>query len=96
MSSTSETLLLTSLSKYFNQRKDYCKQFKSIVDGTHPISLRVIDWFVTHYAKQKNVLYYVHTQHDELMQHFDPKDANHLKKFHLYLEYRAQLKSYTK
>jgi uncharacterized membrane protein YgcG len=93
----SETLLLTSLSKYFEQHSKHCDQFKTIVNGNHPISLRIVDWFVTHYAKQRNVFYYVNIHKDEMYMEFPQhQDSNHIKKFHLYLEYRAQLKSYTK
>lgn len=91
-----EHLLLTSLTKYFNQHPLHREQFKEIVKGNHPISLRVIDWFVTHYAKHQNVLYWCHAKNDEMHIDFKQDQANDLRKFHMYLEYRAQLKSYTK
>lgn len=65
-----------------------------IIQGTSPLSLRIIDWFVTHYAKTKNILYWIDESTEELVENSTP--SNQLRKFYLYLEYRAQLKSYSK
>ena len=62
------------------------------------ISLRLIDWLVTHYAKAKKVQYWIHEQTCEiyLKQPTSNDILNKCRKFNLYDEYRAQLKSFTK
>lgn len=89
-------LLLSSLSKYFSEHPREAQLLKPLVDGTYPVSLRVIDWFVTHYSKLKNVLYWIDDEHHTLLEGVPVKFEPHIRKFHLYYEYRAQLKSYTK
>jgi len=59
------------------------------------LSLRLIDWFVTHYARMKNVVYWIDDTKKRFVENM-PNNGEHLRKFHLYLEYRAQLQSYTK
>jgi hypothetical protein len=51
-------LLLTNLISYYSDQ-DYQQLDKilPILNGTSPISLRIIDWFVTNYAKQHYVVY---------------------------------------
>ena len=51
-------LLLTNLISYYSDC-DYQQLDKilPILNGTSPISLRIIDWFVTNYAKQHYVVY---------------------------------------
>ena len=51
-------LLLTNLISYYSD-DDYQQLDKilPILNGTSPISLRIIDWFVTNYAKQHYVVY---------------------------------------
>lgn len=60
------------------------------------MSLRVIDWFVTHFARNHQVFYWIDENTDEIVEKYPEKGGAHLRKFHLYLDYRAQLKSYTK
>jgi hypothetical protein len=92
----SSSLLQSSLSKYFTEHKKEALILKQLVEGTYPVSLRVIDWFVTHYSKIKNIMYWLDDSKNSMMEglpaHFTPE----IRKFHLYYEYRAQLKSYTK
>lgn len=107
----SHMLLLSSLSAHYRARPEQGVALQKIIVGTSPVSLRVIDWFVTHYARINNIVYWLddstnatpphmyetfpsssHTQtHPNPNQH-----PNRLRKFNLYLEYRAQLQSYTK
>jgi len=89
-------LLLSSLSKYFSEHPKEALLLPSLVDGTYPVSLRVIDWFVTHYSKLKNVLYWIDDKKRTIMEGVPNTFEPHIRKFHLYYEYRAQLKSYTK
>ena len=52
----------------------------SILNGEAHISLRIVDWFVTNYAKQKFVVYSL-------------KNGN---RFKVYADYKLRLKSYSK
>ena len=53
-----QTLLIIPILRYFNSRKNLNKLIP-ILDGTSPISLRLIDWFVTNYCKKFNTMYNV-------------------------------------
>ena len=51
---TQNEVLLQNL-KNFYENKEYLKKMISIINGESKISLRIVDWFVTNYAK-KNTL----------------------------------------
>ena len=79
--SRSETLL-NSLKDYLNN--DRMDRILPILIGESKISIRVIEWFVTNYCKKKNIA-------------FIRKDKNNKEiYFNVYLNYKAQLKSYNK
>jgi hypothetical protein len=92
---TASPLLLSSLSKYFTEHPKEALLLQRLVEGTYPVSLRVIDWFITHYSRLKNVLYWL-DEDGTLYETLPPHPPPTLHTFHLYYEYRAQLKSYTK
>jgi len=95
--STSGTaLLMSSVTSYFQQRPASALTFRDIILGTSPISLRLLDWFVTHYARTRNVLFWIDDHRSTIHETVTSATAARLRKFHLYFEYRAQLKSYTK
>lgn len=96
MSSQYHNLLLSSLSSHYKNKSDQRRELLDIVNGSSDMSLRLIDWFVTHYARNKNVVYWIDDANKKLVEHAKVSDGQHLRKFHLYLEYRAQLHSYTK
>lgn len=97
MSHTShQDLLLTSITNYFDKKPELKKHLADIIHGKYIISLRVIDWFITHYTRLHNVIYWIDDKKNRLVEDFNPMNGNNLRKVHLYLEYRAQLKSYTK
>lgn len=89
-------LLLSSLSKYFAEHPHDAKVLQRLVEGTYPVSLRVIDWFITHYSKMKNVIYWIDDRHGKLLETMPTVYHSQIRKVHLYYEYRAQLKAYTK
>jgi hypothetical protein len=88
------TLLLTSLTQYYQQHPEYAHKLKEILNGLSPVSLRIIDWFVTHYAKKQNVNYWL--TNDKKNYFTILPSQSDMFKFYLYVDYRAQLKSYTK
>ena len=50
--STQNQLLLNKLLKFYNKDNNLSK-ILSIINGESKISLRLIDWFTTNYAKKK-------------------------------------------
>jgi len=78
----SKDLLMISLSKFYNVKSNMQK-ILPVVEGNSPISLRLIDWFVTNYAKK----------HNNVITH---KVNNNVIHFNVYLSYRSQLKAYSK
>ena len=48
---TQNEVLLQNL-KNFYENKEYLKKMISIINGESKISLRIVDWFVTNYAKK--------------------------------------------
>ena len=51
-----QELIITSLQKFYADRAD-SEEILQYLQGTSTISLRLIDWFVTNYAKQYNISY---------------------------------------
>ena len=79
-----QDLLMESLLKYyFNNKK--INSVLNIINGISPISLRVLDWFVTNYSKKKNIIYMIQN---------NTTDTGKL--FNVYLDYKQQLKGYSK
>lgn len=77
----SSELLFFSLKKYY-AISDNILIIKNIIDGhlNSKLSLRLIDWYVTNYCKNNNVVYSI----------------NKNEYFNVYMNYRAQLKAFKK
>lgn len=91
-------LLLSHLTQFFQQNPEHQETVAHIIQGASPISLRILDWFVTHYSKLHQVMYWFDptVKNSELYLVCPKNPPTNLKKFHVYYEYRAQLKSYSK
>lgn len=76
-------LLLMALSSYYRQ-PGVMERVLPVIEGTAECSLRLIDWFVTNYAKKNNTIL-SYGQSDAVPMHVN-----------VYLSYRAQLKAYSK
>ena len=101
MNDICQELLLNSLTDYYNKNIQYKNILKDIIEGRHKLSLRLIDWLVTHYAKTYNTFYWIHKNTKDIYntypEHINKlNDCKEIKKINLYLDYRAQLKSYAK
>jgi len=100
MSDSSKELLLSSLTSFYNKNDNYKYLLKSIIDGKHQLSLRMIDWLVTIYSKNNNVIYWISNDNDNIYNSLPDEcsiiNNNKYKKINLYLDYRAQLKSFKK
>lgn len=80
--STQNNLLLSNLMDYYNDKGNLIRMMK-IINGESPISLRIVDWFVTNYSKKNFVVYPV-TQN------------NHVNRFKVFNDYKLKLKAYSK
>ena len=76
-----QDLLFRSLKDFYNKEKNLFK-LHSILSKDGTISLRIIDYLCTNYSKNEAVVYYL-----------KPSDTT---PFNLYLQYRSQLKAYSK
>jgi len=52
---------VSSLQRFYSAREDK-EEILKLLEGTSEISLRLIDWFVTNYAKQHNISYILNSQ----------------------------------
>lgn len=97
-SATGKALLLSSISRYFKQNPGYISIFKDILYGKSSISLRLIDWLVTHYAKMNDIHYWIDDQSNTIYRKIpgNTNIASRSRKFNLHTDYRAQLKSFNK
>jgi hypothetical protein len=56
-----QELIVSSLQRFYNERQDL-EEILKILQGTSDISLRLIDWFVTNYAKDHTTSYTLNNQ----------------------------------
>jgi hypothetical protein len=75
------SVLLRSLEKFYDD--EALVVFHDALIGDRKISLRVLDWLVTNYAKKRNIVYPARV---------NGRDVT----FNMYLEYKSQLKAYSK
>ena len=76
-------VLLRSLEKFYEETPDAFDAFRRVVRGEERLSLRVLDWLVTNYAKKHNIVYTVRVGDRDVA-------------MNLFLEYKSQLKAYSK
>jgi hypothetical protein len=80
--STQNELLLTNLLDFYNTDKNNnMDRMLQVINGESRISLRIIDWFATNYAKKYYTVYQV-------------KDTE--RRFKVYNDYKLKLKAYSK
>ena len=83
---TQNDLLLNKLMQFYNLNDNLDKAL-NIINGKSSISLRIVDWFTTNYSKKNNTNYKI----------LYKKGSTILKKqFIVYLDYKLQLKGYSK
>jgi len=80
---TQNNLLLNTLLAFY-EKNDNLSKILSIINGHSRESLRLIDWFVTNYAKQKFVGYELVNVHGRT------------RRFKVYIDYKLKLKAYSK
>ena len=80
---TQNELLLNNLMDFYKDEKCLSRMLK-IITGESKISLRIVDWFATNYAK-KNYTLYTFTDINE-----------NIIRFKVYFDYKLKLKAYSK
>jgi hypothetical protein len=76
---TQNELLLNNLMDFYNDEHNLTRMLK-IITGDSRISLRIVDWFATNYAKKFYTVYTI----------------NESKRFKVYFDYKLKLKAYSK
>jgi hypothetical protein len=72
----------------YNSNNNLDKMLR-IITGESKISLRIVDWFATNYAKKYYTIY-------EIKDNFNLNDDNFIKRFKVYDDYKLKLKAYSK
>jgi len=79
---TQNDLLMRNLMTFYQDRANLSKMM-NIINGESKISLRIVDWFVTNYAKKYYTVY-------------DIADSSETTRFKVYNDYKLKLKAYSK
>jgi len=79
---TQNNLLLTKLMKFYKVDNNL-EKILTIINGENIMSLRLIDWFVTNWAKKYYTVYNI-------------LDGDQPKRFKVYTDYKLKLKAYSK
>ena len=83
---TQNDLLLNNLMEFYNKNNNI-KKIMCIINGESNTSLRIVDWFVTNYAKKYYTVY-------ELKNDYSEEDDTY--RFKVYNDYKLKLKAYSK
>ena len=99
-----QELLLSKLKLFYNKKE--IETLLPIINGETKLSLRIIDWFVTNYTKKNNILIYNKTKKPVLNNSNNSNKIEQKTKktkyeyielpFNIYLNYKSQLKAYSK
>ena len=79
---TQNQLLMDNLMDFYSDQSNI-DQILQIINGETKISLRIVDWFVTNFAKKYYTVYEINTKRND-------------KRFKVYNEYKLKLKAYSK
>jgi len=91
---TQNDLLMANLLEFFKSDPVRLTKMMNIINGESRISLRIVDWFVTNFAKKYYVWYTMTTGDDDP----DTDTDNHaaVDRFKVYTDYKLKLKAYSK
>jgi hypothetical protein len=81
---TQNDLLMKNLMDFYNNKENLTKMMH-IINGESKISLRIVDWFVTNFAKKYYTIY-----------ELQPMQQNGSIRFKVYNDYKLKLKAYSK
>lgn len=95
---TQNDLLLNNLIEFYKHDNNLDNMLK-IITGESKISLRIVDWFATNYAKKYYTLYDIELpdkKTEEGSSNTDQTSAKAVKRFKVYIDYKLKLKAYSK
>ena len=81
---TQNEILMKNLIEFYKNKENIDKMI-TIINGESNISLRIVDWFVTNYAKKYYTVYEI-----------PDKITNSIIRFKVYNDYKLKLKAYSK
>lgn len=84
---TQNSLLMKSLMEFYGDRENIHKMM-NIINGESKISLRIVDWFVTNFAKKYYTVYDLPTTRTN--------GVVEITRFKVYNDYKLKLKAYSK
>ena len=82
---TQNGLLLNNLMEFYSEKSRLLKML-GIINGENRISLRIVDWFVTNYAKMNFTVYEIQVK----------EGSDEKSRFKVYQDYKLKLKAYSK
>jgi hypothetical protein len=88
-------LLMGSLARFYRAPGNI-ETVVEIAGGRSDVSLRVIDWFVTNYAKRKNIIHQRRPRAPPPGGDGAPRGPGGVSYFSVYLSYREELRTYSK
>ena len=91
-SQTQNELLLTNLLEFY-KKDDYMERLMKIINGESTVSLRIIDWFVTNFAKKNFTVYSIPAKNRCSTVINGEENMERFKVFH---SYKLELKAYSK
>ena len=89
---TQNELLLTNLLTFYG-KDDNMDRLVNVINGQSTISLRIIDWFVTNYAKKNFIVYSIPAKNKCSTVINGEENTERFKVFH---NYKLELKAYSK
>lgn len=82
---TQNDLLLKNLMEFYNKKENLTKMMQ-IINGESNISLRIVDWFVTNFAKKYYTVYDLPVS----------PTSEEIRRFKVHNDYKLKLKAYSK
>lgn len=86
---TQKQLLMTNLMEFYKNRENLNKMMR-IINGESKISLRIVDWFVTNFAKKNYTVYELPVKRNST------DSPTETMRFKVYNDYKLKLKAYAK
>lgn len=87
---TQNDLLLNNLMEFYRD-ENYLTRMLKIITGESKISLRIVDWFTTNYAKKYYTILDIFDSNNS-----DNNEPSIVKRFKVYVDYKLKLKAYSK
>ena len=91
-SQTQNELLLSNLLEFY-KKEDHMERLMKIINGESNVSLRIIDWFVTNFAKKNFTVYSIPAKNRCSTVINGEENMERFKVFH---HYKLELKAYSK